>query len=192
MTMREKHVLDPRSAGDVERYHTWVTVQRQTVGQHTWQVLRLLLQIWPDAPAHVLAAAVYHDMGEIWAGDVPYHAKKNADDYVWNLNGALLKRYHDEAEERALSQMAKTWHIKPWLKLDEPSRWALKIADLLDMWEFALRELEMGNRHGALVRDRCVEHLGQMLALTHMPEVAERTRWYMTLRTEWHREICSD
>jgi 5'-deoxynucleotidase YfbR-like HD superfamily hydrolase len=37
-------------AGRVKRYHTWPTIQNQTVGEHCWQVALVYQQIWGDIP----------------------------------------------------------------------------------------------------------------------------------------------
>ena len=60
-----------RDAGDVTRFHTLRTIRQQSVAHHSWGVATLLLHVWPEAPASVLRAALWHDVAEIETGDMP-------------------------------------------------------------------------------------------------------------------------
>jgi len=45
MISRKSVLTNARFAGMVLRYHTWPTLQKQTVGDHTWQIFRIYWQI---------------------------------------------------------------------------------------------------------------------------------------------------
>lgn len=63
-------------AGDILRYHTAPQVGAgQTVGQHTWRGLVLLDMIWPAAPIGVWRYFLYHDVPELFTGDIPSPVK---------------------------------------------------------------------------------------------------------------------
>ncbi len=78
MPMREEHKSDPRQAGLVRRYHTWAVTRDQTVAEHSWQVARVLLAIWPDVPRHLIIHCLTHDLGERAGGDLPYPVKRDS------------------------------------------------------------------------------------------------------------------
>lgn len=138
--------LDPRRAGQVTRYHTWPRVREQSVGEHSWQVLRVLLAIWPDAPRHVMVHAVTHDVGETGPGDAPYPSKANS---------PVLKAEHDRIEREVHLAMSTKWSLPPPSDLTVIERDVFKMAEYIEMWEWGLGELELGNASAALVASRC-------------------------------------
>lgn len=60
-------------AGKVQRYHTHPRLARfgQTDADHSWGVAALLLQLHPNPSIALLTAAILHDTGERFAGDMP-------------------------------------------------------------------------------------------------------------------------
>jgi 5'-deoxynucleotidase YfbR-like HD superfamily hydrolase len=136
-------VLPPvRYSGDVARYHAWPTITKQTVAHHTWNVVRLLLEICPEAPRHVLVAAQYHDAAEVATGDVPFHVKRR-----WPEVKAAMK-----VAETAVQHLIAP--LTPELSPVEEA--LLKAADLSEMAEFSIHELDMGNRHAlAILKNIC-------------------------------------
>jgi 5'-deoxynucleotidase YfbR-like HD superfamily hydrolase len=137
---------DARLAGRVIRYHTWPHIRQTCVAEHSWQLLRILLKIWPSVPAHVLAYVVRHDVGELTTGDAPYPVK--VDNPVL---GDEMRRVEAEALELQIAGgfLADTPELSP----DE--KWAVKLAEFIEMWEWALEELLLGNQFARLVAQRC-------------------------------------
>lgn len=183
--------LDPRRALQVTRYHTWPRIREQSVGEHSVQVARLLLAIWPDAPKHLILHALFHDVGEVRAGDPPYPAKKlNAD----------LARGHEAVERAAHLEMALPWQLPAPVALTRLERWAFKLADFLDMWEWGLYEGNLGNRYADLVAERCMDALRDMMeAVPDVPveeprdnplgPIIDRLKRYMTRRSKVEKDI---
>lgn len=124
---------DRQIANRVERYHTWPTLHRQTTGEHANRVLQIYVEIFGLPRAEVLYYASIHDAGEQYASDVQYGAKRD----VPGLRDAI-----NEAEQRGYEKLG----IKPPQLTDEEFA-RVKIADLLEMWEFAKAELRMGNNY---------------------------------------------
>lgn len=62
--------------GAVRRYHTEGNVISQSVAEHTWRVVVLLLHLWPDCSRELLLAAQYHDVAEGFTGDLPAPFKR--------------------------------------------------------------------------------------------------------------------
>ena len=125
---------DPRRAGAVKRWHTWPTIQTQTVAEASWNVARILATIWPHAPAQALTHALLNDCGEIVTGDLPFPVK---------ADNPELKAVTVRLEGEAMMGMGIA-HLEA-APADDIWRQRAKIADCLEMWEFGLEELAMGN-----------------------------------------------
>ena len=137
---------DPRLAGRVKRYHTWPHIKEQSVGEHSWQLLRILLAIWPTCPAHVLAYVVRHDCGELTTGDAPYPVKANNP-----VLGAEMNRVEDEG----LMLQIESGMLYLGSDVSDDEKWAVKLAEFIEMWEWGAEEMLMGNQFARLVAQRC-------------------------------------
>ena len=142
-------VEDPRAVGEARRYHTWAIHRDQSVGEHTWQVMRILLTVWPLAPRNVIVHALMHDGGEM-SGDIQYPFKRlfpelragadKAEDYVRNLQRKSL----GAPEAKPLSVFEKL---------------VFKACDNLEMWEMGMREVNMGNNYAKIICTRMMRAL---------------------------------
>lgn len=84
----------------------------QTVADHTWGCLALLLALHPNPSLNLIKAVTYHDSGERWCGDIPYPFK------VENPE-AWAKFDHFEKEKAAqmgIPQVELTSEEKEWLE----------------------------------------------------------------------------
>lgn len=63
--------------GAVRRYHTEEGMAAQTVAEHTWRLMVILLHLWPDASPRLLTTALYHDVPEGLFGDAPAPVKRD-------------------------------------------------------------------------------------------------------------------
>jgi hypothetical protein len=128
--------FDPAFAGQVARWHATPTVRSQTVGEHSWQVARVLLAIWPDAPVTLLTETLFHDVGELGTGDVPSYAK---------LDEALRTKL-EYIEKNARLRMVIPWGVPHPRELPPKELFWLRVAHQIADWEFLLQEVIMGNR----------------------------------------------
>lgn len=174
---------DPRAAGDIRRYHTWAVHHEQTVGLHTWQIMRILLTVWHNAPRHVVIHALIHDMGEM-AGDIQYPFKKLFPE---------LRAGSDKAENHVRDMQRKGIGAPQVRHPLSPFEHAIfKCCDNLEMWEFALREVNMGNTYAKIVRDRMssavaeninqIECLAQTQQYDQNPGVVQAIHRYIQAR----------
>ena len=143
-----------RVSGNIVRYHTWPTIQRQTNADHTLHVLRIFMIITTGADSNfhwptLLPSIIYHDFGENGVGDIPYPAKKD---------NPSLKMACDISEEISLNRQGICL-----VPLDPVMKTMVKIADLLEMAEFAVHEIRMGNTFAHPVRDRTLSHVESLL-----------------------------
>lgn len=132
MITNEAVLRSPRLAGAVKRYHTWPTVTTQTNADHTYHVIRIYGQIFGPIPPKVTDYLVWHDAGEIKTGDLPYPVKSQ------NLD---VKTAISTLEKQAVQDMGGKV-----VSISEEQQRRAKLADLVEMLEFGLMELQLGNQ----------------------------------------------
>lgn len=180
--------LDARQAGLVRRYSTWPHSREQSVGEHSWQLARILLTIYPEVRREVLIYTLMHDLGERVAGDIPYPVK---------ANNPPLKKMMDGIEESASLAIHGAWGMR-WQSPDELTRIELdlvKLAELIEMAEWALNEMNTGNRYAALVFERCTEGWQKKLSdiVDDLPEgVKAGVLAYTAKRQKFEFDILGD
>jgi 5'-deoxynucleotidase YfbR-like HD superfamily hydrolase len=146
---------DPRAVGEVRRYSTWAVHRDQSVGEHTWQVMRILLTVWPQAPRSVVVHALMHDAGEM-SGDIQYPFKNLFPELRAGADKA--ENYVRDAQRKSPIGAPETPHpLSPFEKL------VLKACDNLEMVEFGMREVNMGNAYAKIVVSRMVQAVGENL-----------------------------
>lgn len=141
MTNLQMPSLCSRASGRVKRYATWPTIQEQTTGDHTWQVMRIYREIFGLPDPEMFEHMLLHDGGEVFAGDPPYPITTNYPDY---------DREHAKIEDHALSVI----HNYDASTITELQKWRLKVCDLIEMCEFGLYEMRMGNTFGRPIYER--------------------------------------
>lgn len=153
---------DIRLAGQVIRYHTWPHIRQQSVGEHSWQVARILLAIAPGHPG-LVKHAILHDIGELETGDLPYPIK--ADNEV--LGGLMI-----DLEEEAIEYLCNRWGVPSGRHLTDQEKWVFKLAEFIEMWEWGLEEVLRGNKFAELVALRCREKIQHMMEPEHRMDEA--------------------
>lgn len=171
---------DPRAAGDLKRYHTWRTIQEQTVAAHSWHYMRILLAIWPECPREILIDAMFHDIGEIGVGDLPYPVKAH------NPN---LKAEMDKLERDTHLAMCLPWSVPAPIRSNLKINWILKLAHMMEMWEFGLTEFELGNNHGKAIVERCMEAIEHLFENPVYSEIALTAKHYIQKRTSTYNTL---
>lgn len=169
---------DGRLAGRVLRYHTWPHIKEQSVAEHSWQLLRILCLIWPEVPAHVMKYVVDHDCGELTTGDAPFPVKRD---------NPVLAKEMNRVEQEGLELQIEAGFLAHSPLISEMERWAVKLAEFIEMWEWALEEQMMGNRFARLVASRCEaaiwERIGRNAQLDDWQLVmAKKANTYVTRR----------
>ena len=105
--------------GGVARYHSEPSMHKQSVAEHSWRVMVLLLHFWPQCPARTLKAALFHDVSEGYHGDVPAPVKRVPS----------LRAHYDDMEKAFLEHVGLTEHFD--LPAAENAR--LKVCDYLEL-----------------------------------------------------------
>lgn len=135
------------SGSEVSRYHTMMTLQRETVGHHSHGVACLVLVLNPEASRELLIAALYHDLAEQYTGDIPSPAKRDygIGDQVSDL-------------EKRLVRGAGLY----WPTLTAAEQRVLKLADLAHGALFCVREMSRGNKRMLEVYERFMSYAAYM------------------------------
>lgn len=158
-------------AGRVRRWHCWNTISQQSVGEHSHRVATLYIELFGVPRVEVLCWILYHDLGELYAGDSPFGAKRDI---------PTLKNAVNQAEEKGLAKLGITM---PELVGDE---WVkFKIADLTEMWEFSYIERRQGN----LYADPVMQNITNALTILTKDHPALRMKvmgWIDKKRTEFY------
>lgn len=123
-----------RDAAIIKRSHTERFLRIQTVGEHTFNVLNILIAIVgiDKITANLLLAAQFHDMPETRTGDMPANFKWAAPEVERHLSAAE----QDFRDEYGL-------HIN----LGREERELLKFADRMEYLLTTMEERLAGNRH---------------------------------------------
>ena len=171
---------DARLAGRVLRYHTWPHIRPQTVAEHSWQVARILMAITPPSWwGALLPHAIVHDVGEIVTGDLPYPIK---------ANNPTLGQLLDRIEHTAADEICDVWGMRPPLRADEweeHHRFAFKLAEFIEMWEWGMEEALLGNKFAVKVAERCRAVVKERLSdHSQLQEVRDAALSYVRQREE--------
>lgn len=141
------------AAGRVKRFHNTPTILTQTVGEHTWLVMGLVLMLCEDMDrtriADILYAAFMHDVPEAATGDIPAPAKRA----MGNEGRMDLACY----ESRVLKWAGMT---EPDLSEEEAR--TVKIADILEGVIRCRIEVALGNSHAHDIGFKFSQYLESM------------------------------
>lgn len=121
-----------RQGGNVKRWHITPIIGEQTVAAHSWGVACILLELYPEASANLIKAALYHDVAEGYTGDLPAQVK-------WEYEG--LDKELKKVEARIEAKLG----IQFELTTKEAS--LLKIADTLELLIFCVEQVTLGNKN---------------------------------------------
>jgi 5'-deoxynucleotidase YfbR-like HD superfamily hydrolase len=139
--------LDTRLAGQIKRYHNWPTIGTQTIAEHTWNMLRIYMCVTESINPAVVYFITFHDIGEHESGDMPYPIKKNNPD---------LKEIMDRIEWESLARQFEYWGNTLSMAISKEDRQFVKQIEMMEMAEFGMDQLCLGNNHGFIVADRCL------------------------------------
>ncbi len=142
-----KRVQAIREGGHTSRSHTIPHHGEYSVAFHTWNVVTLLLLLHPSPSLELIKAAQFHDVPELYAGDVPGHAKYWHSPAMGDMHAAL---------ERVLSRQLG---LQFSLTKDE-ERW-LKGCDLLEFYLWCCDQEALGNRNVVNVKDNVLRYMAE-------------------------------
>ena len=144
--------LDTRLSGQIQRYHTWPTIGKQTIAEHCWQILRIYLSVVDKTDPHMIRHIMFHDIGETFTGDLPYPVKSENPD---------LKKQLDYLEDRSRLLQLEYWDAFRQTFLSAEDKILFKQIELVEMAEFGMDQMCLGNSHAFIIADRCLRKVYQ-------------------------------
>jgi 5'-deoxynucleotidase YfbR-like HD superfamily hydrolase len=194
--------------GYTERYHTWPTLLKDTVGHHSYNVACIIMHLRPDCSVALLKAALLHDVAEHRTGDMPAPIKRALPDYI------ELEKQHDlVAGARAVIVGSMSFRqvygdyeilvaaasgVSIDQSLSPEETWVLKLADSMDGMRFCIQERRMGNQGIAEVFENFRGYVGELMYgedislidQLHTPPAAHAQKQDLMLAAnllrEWH------
>lgn len=172
ITILEKAHL-ARRAGRVTRYHAQTLLRSESVAEHTFGLVNLLMIMsGGQIRAELLLAAMAHDMGEYVTGDIPSPVKRAMDpdtrDVIRAMEDVAMVTIHDNGG---------LWKISDWEYL------LLKTADNLDGLLKCIEEKRMGNYTIEECGENYATYLSAQLSDLGGGPAAELVQLALT---EWH------
>jgi 5'-deoxynucleotidase YfbR-like HD superfamily hydrolase len=174
MDMADCVRLDTRLAGQVRRYHTWPVVTVQTNAEHCWQILRIYLCIVDQIDPHMINHIAFHDIGEHFTGDIPYPVKKD---------NPKLKEQIDFLEHRSQATQMEHWNSFRQIVLSDEDKKLFKHIELIEMAEYGMDQMNLGNHYGYIVANRCLEAV-------YKSQPCEKLTQYVIKRLQLFFEQC--
>lgn len=136
-------------SGAVRRYHTHPhVIGHQSVAEHTFRAMALMIGLWPRYTANALTALLCHDGAEAEVGDVPSPAKRAFPE---------LHKHLTAAEDAVLERLELNFTLT-----DEERLW-VKMCDYLEGAHFCLDQCRMGNSTMWIPFDLYMAVLGTLL-----------------------------
>jgi 5'-deoxynucleotidase YfbR-like HD superfamily hydrolase len=131
-------VMNMVRSGGTMRFHTHVerTLKQQTVGAHTYNVILIAFALTRgDLSRNAMLAALIHDSGEHWSGDIPAPTK-----LALTPEARIDYERFDQKELRSATGLADED-----IFLSDEERLTIKIADAMEGAFFCIREAQLGN-----------------------------------------------
>lgn len=133
--------------GRVERYHTRSTITTQSNAEHSFGVASIIALIDPNCSKELLLYALWHDVYEVYTGDIPASVKWRWPEIKRQLS--VIEREIDE-------------ELQLLPKISEKERALLKMADNLETLVFCEKEQGMGNKSLDQIITNCVVNISEI------------------------------
>lgn len=102
-----------------------------------------------DISPAVIFRIIFHDVGEHITGDLPYPVKKD---------NPTLKTEVSTIEQQSCNAQFKYWDVPEHeVRIDRSEEILIKQIELIEMAEFGLDQMCLGNQHGMIVASRCLK-----------------------------------
>jgi 5'-deoxynucleotidase YfbR-like HD superfamily hydrolase len=144
--------LDTRLSGQLRRYHTWPIIGQQTVAEHCWQIMRIYCSVVDTLDPHMIQHIMFHDIGETFIGDLPYPVKSENEE---------LKKGLDFLEQKSCYQQLEHWDAFRSVLLSDADKKLFKQIEFIEMAEFGMDQMCLGNDYGYIIANRCLRKVYQ-------------------------------
>jgi len=138
-----------REAGIIKRYHMCRMITEETVAEHSFNVVNLMLVLTEGrASKACLMAGLLHDMGEYAVGDIPSNIKR-----------ALPHEIRNQIQLKEEEAIAKIHPTTAYDILTDDEKHLVDLCDKLDGLLKCTEELKMGNQHIIPIGERYVGYI---------------------------------
>jgi 5'-deoxynucleotidase YfbR-like HD superfamily hydrolase len=166
-------IKEIRSGFNVRRFHTTHRIQEETVGHHSANVCAILLRLQPDVSRSLLVAALFHDVAEVYTGDVPAPFKWDNPHMAEGLKQGELdyfKRHKIPAPTE-------------WEEMHDEDLALLKLADMLELVLSSMEEINRGNLYAAELVANGQDYIEAMDIYPEYKDKVEDMVW--EVRRQW-------
>jgi 5'-deoxynucleotidase YfbR-like HD superfamily hydrolase len=173
-----------RTAARVRRCHTMTTIHSQSVGEHTFGLMALLIELCEPSDNHkgilnprlskLLVAALYHDAPEAITGDMPAPVKSG---------------YPQLKDAMASAEKGIAIEFDLYVELTVFEKSILRYCDLMECALYAMEEIETGNIAMAKVFRNCMNGIRKDRLADVTPSAL---RLYDMLQTKYELKYVSN
>lgn len=154
-----------------QRYHANARLAQrgQTLADHCHGVATLVDFLHPRASKTLILAALWHDVGEGFVGDIPWPAKQAY---------PLMAKHHAEVEKEAALRAAPRFDLtereRKWLKLADRLEWLLYASLYQDpLWSASVDAQKVYALARELGVEPIVKGIADRVAFHDMPQMPE-------------------
>jgi 5'-deoxynucleotidase YfbR-like HD superfamily hydrolase len=123
------------NSGGVLRFHAVPGMTKQTVAEHSWGVVVILTQIFPEVGGNAIRHALFHDIAEVETGDIPHPFKQKH---------PVINEYIKQEELNVFARFGIRHEC-----LTDREQHAIKIADCLEGMTYCVNRYQAGERAAA-------------------------------------------
>lgn len=171
-----------RAGGAVKRHHTMPTVGEDTNAQHTYNCLNLLFQLHPEPTMGLVKAMLWHDVPEVFTGDIPSPVKRFSDKI-----GRGVKELEDQIERALEIHVDLTPEEKAWLKGIDRAEFIVWAEDQVLRGNYSAEAKLVASFHRLMgdpnTPDQIKEFVREM-EIRPLPQVDEVNKWGLRIAKE--------
>ena len=149
-------------AGAVNRFHTRPTVKEQDIAQHTFNMQLIAINLCERKDiVFVLEAILYHDLHEVYTGDIPANMKRDT----------TMSAFMEETERRWNYE-----HRLDEIKITSEEKLVIGIIDRIEFLHYLLRERRLGNRNCVKEFQRGIDYVNELMEQKHLDRFKVRAK----------------
>lgn len=176
-----------RQAGQVTRMHVLPTVGVQDVAQHTFNAMHIYMDLCKANmldPREGLIKLLYHDVEEVWVGDMPANTKRTP-----GVKDAMKQAEHDFRDVFNIQRPYASPLQEQNIPVPEPMGVVndlTKAADSIELMMYCIEQRRRGNRERRIAQVM-VRAKNYAKEKAYLPGVRD---WIVSLMSEWN-SLCS-
>ena len=134
---RSEKIFNVRMAGRIQRLHTRPpNGEHQNVAAHTWGVVMILLDLFPDVSKEAIVYALRHDVPEIVTGDIPANVK-------WS--SSTISEVVEEKERDFFRKMLWSYRVPDDTPYLARELLYIQLADKIELLFYCVEQMCLGN-----------------------------------------------